>query len=69
MDQSYLTPNNSFHKQNEGLLMGSPLSPMSHFEEKLFKSKNKIISNDLFWARYLQFLVYLLVSAIRKAGK
>ena len=60
MQQNYFSFNNKFFKQQDGLPMGSPLSPlladifMDNFESNLLNNKKiSLISNIKFWYRYV----------------
>lgn len=62
LEQNYFQYNNTFYRQNSGLPMGSPLSPlladifMDHLESKILSSN---LSNNhiLFWFRYVDDII------------
>ena len=67
LNQNYYIFNNTYYRQNEGLPMGSPLSPllaeifMSIMEETILKpNKNKTFFNSIkFWRRYVDDILVI----------
>ena len=71
--QNYFLFNNQFYTQEEGLAMGSPLSPllaeifMDHLENKLFQSKVPLLSNVFYWYRYVDDVLCCWTGSHRQA--
>lgn len=70
--QNYFGFNNVFYKQDDGLPMGSPLSPllaeiyMDYFEQKIFNSNNTLTKNIKFWFRYVDDILCLWAGTSRQ---
>ena len=72
LDQNYFLFNNTIYRQNNGLPMGSPLSPllaeiyMSHFEDTILNSENKFFDPIKFWKRYVDDILVVWSGSVRQ---
>ena len=72
LNQNYFEFNGNFYIQNEGLPMGSPLSPllaeifMNYLETELLKSQNSLVNNVKFWFRYVDDILCLFSGSDRQ---
>lgn len=65
IDANYFKFNDIFYKQDSGLPMGSPLSPlladifMDNWENNLFQSRHPLLNNLVYWHRYVDDILAL----------